>query len=521
MTRTAAFLTLFASAAFCAQTAPLNSQGAGQAPVPAVAVQSEEWIGVRTTGGRSQAIVLNLDKTGGGHGTIDLPDFGAINIPAAKFEMTKTTVHFELVGDTSDAIFDGIVSTSEIHGHWTEGNRSGDFILHPSNKHNSGNALLKKNLVVQNGDVRLSGTLVMPHASGPVPLIVFVHGAGPETRVASLFLADYFAKRGIAAFAYDKRGAGESTGDWKHASFETLAGDVEAVVKFLEHVSKMPPERDPEAGQVKEGVVDGEQMFMTNQQAAKLSEPRIGSLHYPPAFVAAEFAAVFIAPSLVVLPVGRNQFDATLFEPLAQRIGIITTIGYDALRFLPRSASWTWDADFCDRGLRKLNFTRGGTFQPNSHRKTFTVDQYHPLRALAALGFADCGAPFFAGAKLPSRKVSSHLSSPRSSSVPSNVRHASSQTPFSCHLCNRRQQVEGDGNSSGRNRHAAPVCRTHSMPSKQARFGAGGRPRLSRRCLGLGSKGSINFHCSSVNSFCRFFMTEAQQLNHRTRKCLI
>jgi pimeloyl-ACP methyl ester carboxylesterase len=46
-------------------------------------------------------------------------------------------------------------------------------------------------------------------------------------------LADYFAKRGIAAFAYDKRGAGESTGDWKHASFETLAGDVEAVVKFL------------------------------------------------------------------------------------------------------------------------------------------------------------------------------------------------------------------------------------------------------------------------------------------------
>jgi len=32
-----------------------------------------------------------------------------------------------------------------------------------------------------------------------------------------------------------------------------------------------------------------------------------------------------------------------------------------------------------DRGLHKLNFTRGGTFQPNSHRKTFTVNQYHPL----------------------------------------------------------------------------------------------------------------------------------------------
>jgi hypothetical protein len=112
------------------------------------------------------------------------------------------------------------------------------------------------------------------------------------------------------------------------------------------------------------------------------------------------------------------------------------------------------------------------------------------------------------------------LSSPRSSRVPSNVRHAFNQTPSSCHLCNRRQHVEGDGNSSGRNRHAAPVCRTHSMSSRQARFGAGGRPRLSRRRLGLGSKGSISIHCSSVNSFCRFFMPEAQQFTHLTRKCL-
>jgi len=74
----------------------------------------------------------------------------------------------------------------------------------------------------------------MPRATGPLPAIVFVHGAGPETRTASLFLAEYFAHRGIAAFVYDKRGAGESSGDWKHASFETLAGDVEAVVSFLD-----------------------------------------------------------------------------------------------------------------------------------------------------------------------------------------------------------------------------------------------------------------------------------------------
>jgi hypothetical protein len=37
-----------------------------------------------------------------------------------------------------------------------------------------------------------------------------------------------------------------------------------------------------------------------------------------------------------------------------------------------------------------------------------------------------------------------------------------SQTPSSSHCRNRRQQVEGEGNSSGKNRHAAPVWRIHS-----------------------------------------------------------
>jgi hypothetical protein len=81
--------------------------------------------------------------------------------------------------------------------------------------------------------------------------------------------------------------------------------------------------------------------------------------------------------------------------------------------------------------------------------------------------------------------------------------------------------VEGDGNSSGRKRHAAPVCRIHKIPSKQARLGAGGRPRLSSRCLDGGSKAPTNSHCSSVNSFCRAFMTEAHRLTCLTHKYLM
>jgi hypothetical protein len=75
----------------------------------------------------------------------------------------------------------------------------------------------------------------------------------------------------------------------------------------------MPPQDDPEAGQGEEGVVNGEQMLMTNQESAKLPEPCMGSLHNPSAFVAAEFAAIFIAPSFVVLPLRRDRLDTAPF----------------------------------------------------------------------------------------------------------------------------------------------------------------------------------------------------------------
>jgi hypothetical protein len=58
------------------------------------------------------------------------------------------------------------------------------------------------------------------------------------------------------------------------------------------------------------------------------------------------------------------------------------------------------------------------------------------------------------------------------------------------------------------------------MHSKHARFSAHGRPRLSFLRRGSGNNGPINSHCSSLNSFCRFFMTEAQQSTRLKRKSL-
>ena len=249
-------------------------------------------------------------------------------------------------------------------------------------------------------------------------------------------------------------------------------------------------------------------MLMANQQSAELTKPCVGSLYDPTSFISSEFPSIFVTPCFVVLPIGHDEIDAALFEPLPQRIRIVTAVGDYPFRLLPRPAFWSRHTDFGERGFRKRSFSRRGTFEPNSQRKTLTVDQYPPLRALATLGFTDCGAPFFAAAKLPSRKVSSHWSKPSPSNAPSRLCQASSQTPSSSHCLSRRQQVDGEGNSSGRKRHAplptasAAANRSMARETRQAENATRLRFAKSRGCPRStpGSTPTVCLDCPSAGS---------------------
>ena len=81
------------------------------------------------------------------------------------------------------------------------------------------------------GDIKLAGTLVLPAAPGPYPAVVLFHGSGYEER--NLWMARWFAQHGIAAIAYDKRGTGESAGNFSAVPFMKLADDGLAAVDFL------------------------------------------------------------------------------------------------------------------------------------------------------------------------------------------------------------------------------------------------------------------------------------------------
>jgi pimeloyl-ACP methyl ester carboxylesterase/protein-tyrosine-phosphatase len=84
-----------------------------------------------------------------------------------------------------------------------------------------------------NGDTRLAGTLFLPPVAGRHPALVLLHGSGPQNRNGTLPFARFLVRHGIAILTFDKRGVGGSQGDWRKASFETLADDALAAVAYL------------------------------------------------------------------------------------------------------------------------------------------------------------------------------------------------------------------------------------------------------------------------------------------------
>ena len=97
-----------------------------------------------------------------------------------------------------------------------------------------------------NNDVTLSGTLVLPNSDGPHPAAVFIHGSGPKTREGVKFFADRFVSHGIAGLVYDKRGVGDSTGEFPSdlvSSFNDLADDAKAGQLFLRERSDIDSTR--------------------------------------------------------------------------------------------------------------------------------------------------------------------------------------------------------------------------------------------------------------------------------------
>ena len=175
----------------------------------------------------------------------------AMEFPLDALTINGNVLHFVLGGSI---VFDGKLSADVITGKFNDDGANGDFTLH--------RAITKPfpyeaiDISFHNGAVTIAGTLCIPRKPGRHPAVVLLQGSGSETRWGTnRFIADQFARSGIAALVYDKRGSGGSTGDWKASSYHDLANDAIAAIDLLASRPEIDPTRIGLHGHSEGGII--------------------------------------------------------------------------------------------------------------------------------------------------------------------------------------------------------------------------------------------------------------------------
>lgn len=205
-----------------------------------------------------------------------------------------------------------------------------------------------------NGAVDLAGTLYFPEDAAAVPGVVFGHGSGrvarPNQRFA--FEAEGLAQRGIASLVFDKRGCGQSTGDWRTSDFAALAGDMRTAFDFMRTQPEVDGHRVGMRGASQAGYVMPIAAMRRPQPAfmVLISPPMIspgeqiafeGATALSAAGLSAEDAASAAALSRQALEVARTGQGAA--EYFARVREVASTPWYQASPTPPEEERWFFD----------------------------------------------------------------------------------------------------------------------------------------------------------------------------------
>ena len=85
------------------------------------------------------------------------------------------------------------------------------------------------------GSFEMSGMLVKPSEEGRFPAVIVLHGSGPESLGGPSYkaIANTLVRSGFAVLLYDKRGVGNSGGDFETALYSDFVEDAIAAVRYL------------------------------------------------------------------------------------------------------------------------------------------------------------------------------------------------------------------------------------------------------------------------------------------------
>jgi len=88
-------------------------------------------------------------------------------------------------------------------------------------------------IVIPAGPVKLVANFTAPEGHGPFPAAVIIAGAGPAMRNDTALLTAALDAEGIAVIRYDKRGCGDSSGNFAAGALPDFMNDAAAIVNYV------------------------------------------------------------------------------------------------------------------------------------------------------------------------------------------------------------------------------------------------------------------------------------------------
>ena len=213
------------------------------------------WSGALDIQGIKLHLVLNINTSSNKklNATLDSPDQGAKNLPISSINFENSVLKFALsmakieyqgtLG--SDSVF---IGTFKQNGNILPLNLSKSMstpelkkIIHPQEPVEPF-PYYNEDVTFENSDskISLAGTLTLPKKEGNYPVVILIAGSGPNNRDENilghkpfLVIADFLTRNNIGVLRCDKRGIGQSKGDYKTATTADFASDVRAAINYL------------------------------------------------------------------------------------------------------------------------------------------------------------------------------------------------------------------------------------------------------------------------------------------------
>lgn len=210
------------------------------------------WNGVLKVQGTQLRIVFNISKAGNGYNaTMDSPDQHAKGIPVSSVTFENQTLKIEATALGME--YAGTLKPEQIiEGTFKQAGMSMPLnltrdvvekkeIVRPQDPKKPF-PYYEEEVIFRNNTagIKLAGTLTLPQKEGVFPAVVLITGSGPQNRNEELMghkpfliIADFLTRNGIAVLRFDDRGTASSEGDFKTATTNDFATDVNAAVDYL------------------------------------------------------------------------------------------------------------------------------------------------------------------------------------------------------------------------------------------------------------------------------------------------